>query len=264
MDRSSRPHRSPRRTSDALEATILGLRLELRWGPDRLGPYLRMRPSTVHRILRRHGANRLSHLFPRPPRSFGRFDISEPGELIAMDVKSFGSLGRGGGKRGPDIAKGGHVNVGWQHLHVAIDLASRLVYAEMRPGLGNLDTTAFLEHALAFFDAKGIRARRVLTDNGTGYKRTFDERCAALGVRHTRTRPYHPWTNGRVERVIGTLQRECVYTARFTSDEQRALDIALYLAYYNGERPHTRLDGLAPLDWLTQWRCVTKVRGDLS
>jgi len=263
IDRSSRPHRSPRRTPDALEATVLGLRLELRWGPDRLGPYLRMRPSTVHRILRRHGANRLSHLFPKPPRSFGHFTVSEPGELVALDVKSFGSLGRGGGKRGPDIARGGHL-VGWQHLHVAIDVASRLVYAEMRPGLGNADTTAFLERALAFFDAKGIRVRRVLTDNGTGYKRTFDERCAALGVRHTRTRPYHPWTNGRVERVIGTLQRECVYTARFTSDEERALDIALYLAYYNGERPHTRLGGLSPLDWLAQWRNVTEVDGDLT
>ena len=262
IDRSSRPHRSPGQTPDALEATVLGLRLELRWGPDRLGPYLRMRPSTVHRILRRHGANRLSHLFPKPPRSFGHFTVSEPGELVALDVKSFGSLGRGGGKRGPDIARGGHL-VGWQHLHVAIDVASRLVYAEMRSGLGNADTTAFLERALAFFDAKGIRVRRVLTDNGTGYKRTFDERCAALGVRHTRTRPYHPWTNGRVERVIGTLQRECVYTARFTSDEERALDIALYLAYYNGERPHTRLGGLSPLDWLAQCRCVTEVNGDL-
>lgn len=265
LDRTSRPHRSPRRTSDALEATVLGLRLELRWGPDRLGPYLGLRPSTVHRILRRHRANRLAHLFPKPPRSFGRFDVREPGELVAIDVKSFGSLGRGGGKRGPDIGKGGHVNVGWQHLHVAIDLASRLVYAELRSGLGNADTTAFLANALAFFDAKGIRVHRVLTDNGTGYKRTFDERCAALGIRHTRTRPYHPWTNGRVERVIGTLQRECVYAGvRWTSDEERALAIALYLAYYNAERPHTRLGGLAPLEWLLQQRRVTEVSGDLS
>lgn len=262
-DRSSRPHRSPRRTADALEATVLGLRLELRWGPDRLGPYLDLQPSTVHRILRRHQANRLSHLFPKPPRSFGRFEVSEPGELIAIDIKSFGSLSRGGGKRGPDIGLGSHERVGWQHLHVAIDLASRVVYAELRSGLGNADTTAFLANALAFFDAKGIRVRRVLTDNGTGYKRTFDERGAALAVRHTRTRPYHPWTNGRVERVIGTLQRECVYTARFTSDAERALDIALFLAYYNAERPHTRLGGLAPLEWLAQRRSVTQVRGDL-
>jgi transposase InsO family protein len=265
-DRSSRPHHSPRRTADGLEATVLALRLELRWGPDRLGPYLGLPASTVHRILRRHRASRLSHLFPRPPRSFGRFDVREPGELVALDVKSFGSLARGGGKRGIEVkGKGSGRLVGWQHLHVAIDLASRLVYAELRPRLGNADTMAFLANALAFFDTKGIHVRRVLTDNGSGYKRTFDERCAALGVRHTRTRPFHPWTNGRVERVIGTLQRECVYAGpHWTSDEERALAIALYIAYYNAERPHTRLGGLAPLQWLAQRRTATKVYEDLS
>jgi transposase InsO family protein len=263
VDRSSRPHRSPRCTSEALEASVLGLRLELRWGPNRLGPYLDLQPSTVHRILRRHQANRLSHLFPKAPRSFGRFAVHEPGELIGVDIKSFGSLGRGGGKRGRDIGLGGQTNVGWQHLHVAIDLASRVVYAELRAGLGYADTLPFVANAIAFFDSKGIRVRRVLTDNGSGYKRTFDQHCARLGVRHTHTRPYHPWTNGRVERVIGTLQRECVYTTHFSSDAQRALDIALYLAYYNTERPHTRLGGLAPLRWLAQRRGVTEVWGEL-
>lgn len=264
-DRACRPRRSPRRTSDALEANVLALRVERRWGPDRIGPVLGLPTSTVHQILRRHHANRLSHLFPKPPRSFGRFDITQPGELVAVDIKSLGSLARGGGKRGRDVGIGEYKRVGWQHLHVAIDLASRLVFAELRAGLGNADTTAFLSRALSFFDAKGIHVRRVLSDNGVGYKRTFDAHCATLGVRHTRTRPYHPWTNGRVERVIGTLQRECVYTAaRFTSDEARALDIALYLAYYNAERPHTRLGGLSPLDWLEQRRNVTQVYGALS
>jgi len=263
LDRSSRPHRSPRRIADATEATVLALRVERRWGPDRIGPYLGMPASTVHRILRRHQAHRLSHLFPKPPRSFGRFDVHEPGELMAVDVKSFGSLARGGGKRGRDIPQRG-IHAGWQHLHVAIDVASRLVFTQLRSGLGAADTTAFLADALSFFDARGIRVRRVLSDNGAGYKRSFDLACLRAGIRHTRTRPYHPWTNGRVERVIGTLQRECVYAGqRFTSDEERALAIWLYLAYYNGERPHTRLDGLPPLDWLAQWR-VTKVCGDLS
>lgn len=263
-DRSSRPRRSPRRTPDQVEASVLGLRLELRWGPDRIGPYLGLHPSTVHRILRRYGAQRLSHLFPKPQRSFGRFDVHEPGELVAIDIKSLGSIARGGGRRHHGEGLRGR-NVGWQHLHVAIDLASRVVYAELRPGLGNLDTTAFLGNALAFFDAKGIRVRRVLTDNGSGYKRTFHECCATLGIRHTRTRPYHPWTNGRVERVIGTLQRECIYAGqRWTSDQERALAIALYLAYYNAERPHTRLGGLPPLTWLAQRRRVTQVPGDLT
>jgi transposase InsO family protein len=262
-DRPCRPHRSPRRTSDAREADVLAIRVERRWGPDRIGAVLGLPPSTVHRILRRHGAHRLAHLFPQPPRSFGRFDVGEPGELVAIDIKSFGSLGRGGGKRGPDIALGGHRRVGWQHLHVAIDLASRLVYAQLRAGLGSADTTAFLADAIASFDAKGVRLRRVLTDNGAGYKRTFRERCIALGIRHTRTRPYHPWTNGRVERVIGTLQRECVYSGpRWRSNEERALAIALYLAYYNAERPHIGLGGLPPLEWLR--RHATYVPGELS
>lgn len=154
--------------------------------------------------------------------------------------------------------------MGWRYLHVAIDLASRLVYAELRAGVGNLDTIAFLGRALAFFDAKGIRVRRVLTDNGAGYKRRFQEAASEHGVRHTRTKPFHPWTNGRVERFIGTIQRECLYAHAFHSDDERALAIALYLAYYNAERPHTRLGGLPRLRWLGQRRGVTDVWGDLS
>jgi len=261
-DRSSRPHRSPRRTPDPVEASVLGLRLQLRWGPDLIGPYLGLNPSTVHRILRRHGAQRLSHLFPKPPRSFGRFDIREPGELIAIDIKSLGRLDRGGGHQ---RVRGHHESdrIGWRHLHVAIDLASRLVYAELRSGLGNADTTDFVARAVAFFDAHGIRVRRVLTDNGSGYKRTFHERCQALGLRHTRTRPYHPWTNGRVERFNGTIQRERLYALEFHAEAERDLAVWLYLAYYNAERPHTALGGDSPLEWLRR-RGVTQVAGDLS
>lgn len=250
VDRSSRPQRSPRRTPDALEATILGLRIELRWGPDLLGPYLELHPSTVHRVLRRHNAHRLSRLFPKPRRSYGHFPDLVPGELVAIDTKAIGSLSRGGGRRGAG-AHAGH-KVGWRQLHVAIDLASRLVYAEVLPAVRQLDTLGFLERALAFFDARGIRVRRVLTDNGTTYKRTFDERCRELGIRHTRTKPYHPWTNGRVERFMKTIGEECLYTRELHSDEERGLAIALYVAYYNAERPHTRLGGLSPLEWLSR------------
>jgi len=260
-DRPCRPHRSPRRATDALEATVLALRLEQRWGPDRIGPVLGLAPSSVHRILRRHGAHQLAHLFPKPRRSFGHFDITTPGELIAMDTKVLGRLDRGGGRH-PGVA-GGHRTVGWRQLHVAIDLASRVVIAELRPSCGNVDTIGFLEHALAAFDAKGIRVRRVLTDNGSGDRRTFDERAAALGIRHTRTKPYHPWTNGRVERFNGTIQRECLYGDTFHSENERDLAVALYLGYYNRQRPHIALGGLAPLDWLDRWR-VTQVYGDLS
>lgn len=261
-DRSCRPWRSPTRASQATEAAVLALRLEERCGPDRIGALLGLAASTVHRILRRHGAHRLSHLFPKPPRSFGHFDISKPGELIAMDTKSLGRLDRGGGRH-PGVRKRGRHGVGWRQLHVAIDLASRVVFAELRPTCGKADTVAFLERALEAFDARGIRVQRVLTDNGSGYKRTFHERAAALGIRHTHTKPYHPWTNGRVERFNGTIQRECLYAETFRAEQERDLAVALYVGYYNARRPHQALQGLAPLEWLARWR-VTQVYGDLS
>lgn len=263
VDRSSRPHRSPRRTADGVEATVLVLRLERRWGPNRIAGALGMHSSTIHRILRRHGAAQLSHLFPKPPRSFGHFDVREPGELVALDTKQLGRLDRGGGRRA--VHHRSLAPVGWRHLHVAIDLASRLVFTQLRAGEGNADTTAFLGAACSFFDQHGIRVRRVLTDNGRGYRRTFREHCTELGLRHTHTKPRHPWTNGRAERFIGTVQRECLYAgAYFTSEDERALALWHWLAYYNSERPHIALGGLSPQTWLRQRRDGTRVWGDLT
>ncbi len=243
---------------------MLALRMERRWGPDRIGAVLGLAPSSVHRILRRHEAHRLSHLFPKPPRSFGRFAVTEPGELVAIDTKRLGRLDRGGGRyREMHHSTAGPLRkVGWRHLHVAIDFASRLVFSELRTSDRVEDTTAFLEAALIFFERHGIRVRRVLTDNGFGYLRRFRERAQTLGVRASHTRPYHPWTNGRVERFNGTIQRECLYLERFTSEAERDLAVQRYVSYYNSERPHIALGGLPPLTWLR--RHGTYVPGDLS
>ena len=252
LDRSCRPHRSPRRTSSEREAALLAARLEWRWGPDRIGPMIGVPRRTAYRILRRFRMHRLRELFPpeRPVR--GTFIASDPGEVVQIDIKSLGRLRRGvrhdaigAGK----VKTGRHVRVGHDHVHVAVDAASRRTYLEVRGGLGAIDCAAFVRNVVAHFDAQGIRVRRVLTDNGTGYKRTFSEACRALGIRWTRTKPYHPWTNGRAERFIRTVQRECLHES-FSSDEDRRYALDRWLAFYNRERPHTALGGLSPERWL--------------
>jgi len=252
IDRSCRPHRSPRRTSSEREAALLAARLEWRWGPDRIGPMTGIPRRTAYRILRRFRMHRLRELFPpeRPVR--GSFIASEPGEVLQVDIKSIGRLSRGARHDAIGAGRattGRSDRVGHDHVHVAVDAASRRTYLEVRGGLGAIDCAAFVRNAVAHFDAKGIRVRRVLTDNGTGYKRTFSEACTALGIRWTRTKPYHPWTNGRAERFIRTIQRECLYES-FSGDEDRRYALHRWLAFYNRDRPHTALGGLSPERWL--------------
>ncbi|HEY8806506.1 MAG TPA: IS481 family transposase [Candidatus Limnocylindria bacterium] len=263
-DRPCRPEHSPRRSPAALEGRVVALRMAERIGPDRIGPQLGLHPSTVHRILRRHGVHRLSHVFPKPPRSFGTYPALRPGELVGLDIKSFGSIERGGGRVAERHLGQVHRKIGWKHLHVAIDMASRMTFTEFRPTLGGRDGAAFLDRATAFFASQGIRVERVLSGNGSAYKSfAFRDACASAGIRHTRIKPRHPWTNGRAERFIGTIQRECAYRDHFTSDPERALAIALFVPWYNTRRPHTALGGLTPQGWLDRWR-VTQVWGDLS
>lgn len=242
---------------------MLVLRVEERIGPDRIAPLVGLHPSTVHRILRRHDAQRLSHLFPKPPRSFGTFAPLRPGELVGLDIKSFGSIQRGGGRRA-EMHHPHYRPVGWRHFHVAVDMASRLVFGEFRPTLGGSDAARFLERATAFFAQHGIRVERVLSDNGSAYRSfAFRDACRSAGIRHTRTQVRHPWTNGRAERFIGTIQRECAYRDHFSSDAERALAVALFIPWYNTQRPHHALGGLTPQGWLDRWR-VTQVSRDLS
>jgi transposase InsO family protein len=259
-DRSCRPHRSPRQTSAEREAVLVAARLEWRWGPDRIGPLTGIPPRTAYRILRRYRMHRLRELFPPERPARGTFVATEPGEVVQIDIKSVGRLARGA-RHDPlgtgRATTGHHRRIGYQHVHVAVDAASRRTYLEVRDGLGAADCVAFVTNAVADFDAHGIRVRRVLTDNGAGYKRRFAEACAAIGLRWTRTKPYHPWTNGRAERFIRTLQREGL-GPDFASDESRRYALAQWLAFYNADRPHTALGGLSPERWL-RTRDVTHV-----
>lgn len=261
-DRPCRPHHSPRRTSFEREAALLAARWEWRWGPDRIGPMTGIPRRTAYRILRRFRAHRLRELFPPERPARGTFVATQPGEVVQIDIKSLGRLTRGRrhdriGQGKATIGRGHGAHVGYEHVHVAVDAASRRTYVEVRDGLGAQDCAAFVRNAVAHFDGIGIHVRRVLTDNGAGYKRTFADACSAAGVRWTRTKPYHPWTNGRVERFIRTIQRECL-DADFQDDEERRYRLDRWLAFYNRDRPHTALGGLSPEDWL-RTRGVTRV-----
>lgn len=259
-DRSCRPHHSPQRTAFDREAAVLAARWQWRWGPDRIGPMTGIAPRTAYRILRRFRVHRLRELFPvqRPVR--GTFVVTDPGEVVQIDIKSLGQLA--GGPRhdalGTNKRTTRHGRIGMEHLHVAVDAASRRTYLELRGGLGAEDCAAFVRNAVAAFDAMGIRVRRVLTDNGTGYKKIFAAACAEAGVRWTRTKPYHPWTNGRAERFIRTLQHECLYEQHLETGEERRYLLQRWNAFYNSHRPHRALGGLSPERWLRA-RGVTHV-----
>lgn len=253
-DRPCRPLRSPRRTAPEREAELLAARLTWRWGPDRIGPLCGLSRRTAYRILRRHQMHRLRELFPEERPRRGVFIAREPGEVIQVDTKSVGGLQRGGGRRHEWITPGRRRRepVGWAQVHVAIDAASRHAYLEFLRELGGAECSGFLRRALAHFDARGISVRRVLTDNGPGYRaHLFDDVCRELGIRHTKIQPRHPWTNGRVERFNRTLKGECLRgPLHFSSDEERRYATALWLAFYNSDRPHTALGGLSPDRWL--------------
>jgi transposase InsO family protein len=198
-DRSSRPHRSPRRLPDELERSVLAARAEWRYGPDRLGPLLGMAPSTVHRVLARNGQSRLRDA-DRVTLAPVRYQACHPGALVHQDHKKLGRIPDGGGWRalGRDRAPHhGRSRAGYEHLEVVIDDASRYAVVVPVPDETSASAIAALEAAAAEFARLGIRIERVLTDNGANYKRTFDAAVERLGARHKRTRPFRPQTNGK-------------------------------------------------------------------
>ena len=209
-DRSSRPHRSPMRLSDARELAILTRREATLEGPHRIAWALGEAPATVHRVLKRLGAPRLRDL-DRPSRVVVRYERERPGELVHVDIKKQGRIPPGGGWRvhGLDRAAGSrrHRGLGYDFVHAAIDDRSRLAYAEILPDERKETASEFMTRALGFFAERGITVERVLTDNGSCYRsRPFARVLADAGVGHRRTRPYRPQTNGKVERFNLTLK----------------------------------------------------------
>ena len=255
--RSSRPHTSPTRTPAEIEQRVLALRRDRRLGPARIAGILGLPPSTVHRILTRHGMPRLAWL-DRPTGTPVRYERARPGELVHVDIKKLGRLREGGGwrvhGRGSAVARSNKAAgsrgelVGHEFVHSAVDDHSRLAYCEVLPDEQAATAVAFWTRAHAFFAAHGITVQRVLTDNGACYRsRQWRQHLTDAGISHKRTRPYRPQTNGKVERLNRTLLTEWAYARPFTSGQDRADALPTWLHTYNHHRAHTSLGGRPPI-----------------
>ncbi|HKE75048.1 MAG TPA: IS481 family transposase [Acidimicrobiales bacterium] len=244
LDRSSAPRRVPGRTPAEVEAMIERLR-RLRFTSTRIAAQLGLATSTVCAVLTRLGLGRLSRL--EPPEPANRYCRRHPGELVHVDVKKLGRFTKPGHRvtgRGP-----GHHNhrVGWEAVHVCVDDTSRLAYVEVLPDETAATSVGFLGRAVAWFAARGITVSRVMTDNGAPYKvRVWAAWCADHDIRHIRTRPYRPRTNGKAERFIQTMLREWSYAATYQSSDHRAEALPAWLDYYNNHRPHSALGHKPP------------------
>lgn len=202
-DRSSAPHAVPGRTPPETEALIEQLR-RLRWTSTRIAAELDMATSTVCAVLKRLGLHRLSRL--EPPEPPNRYCRRHPGELIHIDIKKLGRFDRPGHRVTGDRTRGRTYRAGWDVVHVAVDDTSRLVYVEILDDERGVTCVGFLRRAIAWFATQGVIVERVMTDNGTGYRsKVHAEAIAELEIKHLRTRPYRPRTNGKAERIIQSM-----------------------------------------------------------
>jgi transposase InsO family protein len=228
-----------------VERRIVALRQSRKLGPARLAGIVGVPASTVHRLLVRHGVNRLAWMDRPTGRVIRRIETSRPGELVHIDVKKLARVPDGGGHR----MRGRSTEVrprggGYTYVHTAIDACSRLAYSEFAGIENTTNCVAFLDRAVAWFTRQGVVIERILTDNGNGYRSfAWRARCAELGIRHTRTRAYSPATNGKVERFNRTLLDEWAYARLWKSDASRARALAPWLHRYNHHRHHTAIGG---------------------
>jgi transposase InsO family protein len=243
-DRSSRPHRSPRRTPAQVEAAVLRARSELRAGPHPLGWALGLAASTVHAILVRHGCSRLHQ--PEQPREVVRYERERAGELLHVDLKKLGRIVTPGHRVTGDRSRRAAGKAGWQYAYAAIDDASRLGFAQIYPDETTDSALAFLEACRAFYESHGITIERVLTDNGTCFKRRWENGCRDHGIQTRKTRPRRPQTNGKVERFIRTLLETWAYAHPYDNEHQQTTALAPALHSYNHHRRHRALGGLTP------------------
>ena len=247
-DRSSRPHHSPRRSSDEVTSAIIAARARRRYGPARLAPLTGYPRSTIYGVLRRAGLNRLRDT-DRVTGSPVRYVACHPGALVHQDHKKLGRVPDGGGWRvlGRGVASKDRRVRGNDHLEVFIDDASR--YAVVVPVADERAERASwaVEVAIAKFAEVGIHIERMLTDNGASYRsRVYGATLADHDIRHKRTRPYRPQTNGKAERFIQTLLNEWASARPYRSNARRLRALPRFVDFYNRGRPHTAIGGLVP------------------
>ena len=253
LDRPCTPARVANRTDERRVQAIAALR-RLRFTGPEIAETLAMPLSTVSGILTRIGMGRLGRLGLEPAE---RYERQRPGELVHVDVKKLGKIARPGHRAlGRQSAGGHHRRVyehGWEFVHVAIDDCTRLAYIEVLDDERATTAIAFLRRAVAFYRRHGITIERLITDNGAAYRSTVHAiACRTLGIRHLRTRPYRPQTNGKAERLIRTMLGGWAYGAFYRNSPERTAALDGWLHYYNHQRPHSALGRKPPIARLNE------------
>ena len=248
-DRSSRPNASPARTPGDIEARVVALRKERRIY-HRIAAETGVSRATVGRILTRYGLNRWRDLDPAEP--VRRYERARPGEMIHIDIKKLGRFNKPGHRiTGDRTGQSNSRGVGWEYVHVCIDDHSRLGCADIMADEKKESAVAFLEAAVAWYARFDITVERVMTDNGSCYRSyAFSDACKRLGLKHIRTKPYTPKTNGKAERFIQSSLREWAYARAYESSSQRAKELPYWLHHYNWHRPHAGIKGYTPVSRL--------------
>ena len=248
-DRSSRPHSSPSQTPPATCTAIEILRRQRHTGKQ-IAAEVEVSPASVSRILRRLGLNRMRDLEPAEPER--RYERENPGEIIHIDIKKLGRFERvghriTGDRAGPNKSRG----AGWDFVHVCIDDHSRVAFSEIKPDETADSAVPFLKAAVAYYKSLGVTVTRVMTDNGSCYKSfAFRDACQDLGIKHIRTKPYTPKTNGKAERFIQTALREWAYAQAYPTSDRRAQELPIWLHQYNWHRPHSGIKSQTPISRL--------------